>query len=68
MNGWLVFTAMGESGADLQLLDLNTSTLQKLDAGIHDPRYPQFSPDGFTIALTAKTGGKFQIFTLALEQ
>ncbi len=52
----------------LYLFDLATRTLQKMETGDGEVRYPQISPDGKEILYSREVGGYFQLFLIELAQ
>ncbi len=52
----------------LYLFNLATRTLQLVETGEGDVRYPQFSPDGNKILYSKEIDGNFQLFQLELAQ
>jgi Tol biopolymer transport system component len=52
----------------LYLFNLGTKTLQEVDTGSGEVRYPQFSPDGNRILYSEEVDSRFQVFQLYLAQ
>ncbi len=52
----------------LYLFDVSNGSLQKIETGRGEVRFPQFSPDGNRILYSKEIDGHFQLFQLELAQ
>ena len=66
LNQWLTMSAREENKYQLYLFGLESNTLQHLNTGDGEVRYPQFSPDGGAILFSADVDNYFQLFRIEI--